>query len=166
MERRERAAVRYEVAERIATITFDQPEVLNPMTAEMIEDSIAALDVAASDPDVAVVVITGAGRAFSAGGDIRGLGSGAGDRDDEPTAFDRRAWLRRTQRLIVAIRAVEKPVIAAVNGVAAGGECDIALACDIRFMAAEARIGEVTSRDHAEGIDAFRQKRTPRFIGR
>lgn len=146
MERRERAAVRYEVAERIATITFDQPEMLNPMTAEMIEDSIAALDAGASDPDVAVVVITGAGRAFSAGGDIRGLGGGDGDRDDEPTAFDRRAWLRRTQRLILAIRAVEKPVIAAVNGVAAGGGCDIALACDIRFMAAEARIGEVFAR--------------------
>ena len=104
-------------------------------------EDIAALDRAATDPEVLVVIITGAGRAFSAGGDVRSLGDqGSAER---PTPFERRAWLRRTQRLILAIRAVEKPVLAAINGVAAGGGCDIALACDIRFMAQGARIGEI-----------------------
>jgi len=142
-------AIRYEVDERIALITFDEPEKLNPMSQAMVAETIDALDRAATDPEVLVVVVTGAGRAFSAGGDVRTLGP---DRTatDEPASdgpasgpFERRAWLRRTQRLILAIRAVEKPVIAAINGVAAGGGCDIALACDIRFMAREARIGEI-----------------------
>ena len=133
-------AIRYEVADRIATITFDQPEVLNPMSAEMVVETIEALDRAAQDDEVSVLIITGAGRAFSAGGDVRRLGN---TEAEPPTPFERRAWLRRTQRLILAIRSVEKPVLAAINGVAAGGGCDIALACDIRFMARGARIGEI-----------------------
>ena len=137
-------AIAYEVADRVATITFSQPEVMNAMTVEMVQETIDALDRAALDPDVLVVVITGSGRAFSAGGDVRNLGDQDGGA--RPGPFERRAWLRRTQRLILAIRAVEKPVIAAINGVAAGGGCDIALACDIRFMAEEARIGEVFAR--------------------
>lgn len=151
-------AITYEVADRIATITFNEPEVLNPMTPAMMGDTIAALDHAAQDRDVRVIIITGAGRAFSAGGDVRSLGErgGAGGTDRHlgddgagsrpPGPFDRRAWLRRTQRLILAIRAVEKPVIAAINGVAAGGGCDIALACDLRVMADTARIGEIFAR--------------------
>lgn len=142
-------AIRYEVDERIALITFDEPERLNPMSRAMVAETIDALDRAATDPEVLVVVVTGAGRAFSAGGDVRTLGPDRTGSDEPapdepgPGPFERRAWLRRTQRLILAIRAVEKPVIAAINGVAAGGGCDIALACDIRFMAREARIGEI-----------------------
>lgn len=133
-------AIRYEVADRVVTITFDQPEVMNPMTTEMVTETIDALDRAGRDDDIAAIIITGAGRAFSAGGDVRQLGDSG---TQPPTAFERRAWLRRTQRLILAIRSVEKPVLAAINGVAAGGGCDIALACDVRFMASSARIGEV-----------------------
>lgn len=135
------AAITYGVDRRVATITFNQPEVMNAMTREMVSETMDALDRAALDPEVLVVVITGTGRAFSAGGDVRGLGDGDGA--DPRGPFERRAWLRRTQRLILAIRAVEKPVLAAINGVAAGGGCDIALACDVRFMADTARIGEI-----------------------
>lgn len=141
MEPNAYTAILYEIEDRIATITFDQPEVMNPMTPEMVTETIDALDRAAQDPEVLVLIITGTGRAFSAGGDVRGLGDQADGY--KPTPFERRAWLRRTQRLILAIRAVEKPVLAAINGVAAGGGCDIALACDIRFMAEGARIGEI-----------------------
>lgn len=137
-------AITYEVVDRIATITFSEPEVMNAMTAEMVTETIDALDTASLDDQVLVVIITGSGRAFSAGGDVRGLGERADGATPGP--FQRRAWLRRTQRLILAIRAIEKPVLAAINGVAAGGGCDIALACDIRFMADTARIGEVFAR--------------------
>ncbi len=139
-------AISYEIADRIATITFNEPEVMNPMTQAMMSETIAMLDNAAQDPEIRVVIITGNGRAFSAGGDVRGLGQRATGVGPPPTAFQRRAWLRRTQRLILAIRAIEKPVIAAINGVAAGGGCDIALACDIRIMSDHARIGEVFAR--------------------
>ena len=131
----------YDVSDSIATLTFNLPERSNPMSAVLMDETIAALDEANSSKDVRVVVITGAGRNFSAGGDLRRLG---GTRDDAPpTSFDRRAGLKRTQRMILAIRAVEKPVIAAVNGAAAGGGCDIALACDLRFASDRARFGEV-----------------------
>ena len=143
-------AIRFETIDRIALLTFDQPEKLNPMTAEMVEQSLEAIERVALDDELRVLVITGAGRAFSAGGDVRALGdddgatAGVGDGPRAgPSPFERRAWLRRTQRLILAIHRLEKPVIAAINGVAAGGGCDIALACDIRFMATEARIGEI-----------------------
>lgn len=140
MEPNDYRAITYAVEEGIATITFDQPEILNPMTTDMVSETIDALDRAAVDAGVSVLIITGAGRAFSAGGDVRRLEDQAAE---PPTPFERRAWLRRTQRLILAIRAVEKPVLAAINGVAAGGGCDIALACDVRFMAEGARIGEI-----------------------
>lgn len=137
--------IRYEVADRIATLTFARPEVMNAMTVGIIAETIAALDTAAQDSEVRVIVITGEGRAFSAGGDVRRLGAQAtgGERPLPPTPFERRAWLRRTQRMIMAIRQVEKPVIAAVNGVAAGGGFDIACACDIRIASDRARFSEV-----------------------
>jgi enoyl-CoA hydratase/carnithine racemase len=140
--------IAYEVVDRVATLTFDRPEVMNAMTQGLVAQTIEALDEANTDPEVLVVIITGRGRAFSAGGDVRGLGDRAvgPDGDLPPTAFQRRAWLRRTQRMILAITAVEKPTIAAINGVAAGGGCDIALACDMRIMAEGARIGEIFAR--------------------
>ncbi|MGI9594847.1 MAG: enoyl-CoA hydratase/isomerase family protein, partial [Acidimicrobiales bacterium] len=137
--------IRYEVSENIATLTFARPEVLNAMTVDIIGETIDALDVAAQDDAVRVVIITGDGRAFSAGGDVRRLGdqSTGGEQPLPPTPFERRAWLRRTQRMILAIRQVEKPVIAAVNGIAAGGGFDIACASDIRIASDRARFSEV-----------------------
>ena len=138
----------YEVSERIATLTFARPDVLNAMTVDLISETSEALDRAAQDDDVRVIIITGEGRAFSAGGDVRRLGdeSTGGEKPLPPTPFERRAWLRRTQRMILAIRQVEKPVIAAINSVAAGGGFDIACACDIRIASDRARFSEVFAR--------------------
>lgn len=137
--------IRYGVEQRVATITFARPDVLNAMTVDLIAETMTALDTAAQDDDVRAIIITGEGRAFCAGGDVRRLGdrSTGGEEPLPPTPFDRRAWLRRTQRMIVAIRQVEKPIIAAVNGVAAGGGFDIACASDIRVASDQATFCEV-----------------------
>jgi 2-(1,2-epoxy-1,2-dihydrophenyl)acetyl-CoA isomerase len=137
----------YDVDGRVATLTFNRPEQLNPMTVSIIRETVDALGAANADRSVRAVIVTGAGRAFSAGGDLSRLGSA---QDQSPTGppgpYDRRAWLKQTQKMVLAFRECEKPVIAAVNGVAAGGGCDIALACDIRFASDRARFGEVFAR--------------------
>ncbi len=136
----------YEVDGPIATLTLNLPEKLNPMSVTIVAETVRALGMANDDRSIRVVIITGAGRAFSAGGDIRRLGADQEVAQGSPTPFDRRAWLKRTQQMVLAIRTCEKPVLAAVNGVAAGGGCDIALACDIRFASDRARFGEVFAR--------------------
>ena len=142
------ADILYEIDGAIATVTFNRPEKRNPMTTELMAETIDALADADSRHDVRVVIITGAGdQAFCAGGDVRRLGSRDGATPDAaPTAYERRAWLKQTQKVILAIREVEKPVLAAVNGVAAGGGCDIALACDIRFASDQSRFCEIFAR--------------------
>jgi len=139
--------IRYEVEDRIATLTFNLPEKLNPMATGLMAETIDALEVAAHDEDVRVVIITGEGRAFCAGGDVRRLG--ASDSAEEPlppTAYQRRFWLKNTQKMVLAIRSIEKPVLAAVNGVATGGGLDISLACDIRYASDKARFSEIFAR--------------------
>lgn len=142
------ADILYEIDGAIATVTFNRPEKRNPMTSELMAESIDALADAGSRSDVRVVIITGAGdQAFCAGGDVRRLGSrGGATPDSPPTAYERRFWLKQTQKMILAIREVEKPVLAAVNGVAAGGGCDIALACDIRIASDRSRFCEIFAR--------------------
>ncbi|PON12679.1 enoyl-CoA hydratase [Candidatus Entotheonella serta] len=113
---------------------------MNSMGGTMVEDSIAALQSFQTDREVRVVVITGAGgRAFCAGADVQNLQN----RAEEATPMERRRYVQNAQKLTMAIRQLEKPVIAAVNGVAAGGGCDIALACDIRIASEKAKFGEV-----------------------
>ena len=142
--------IRYEVSNHVATLTFARPEVLNAMTIGLIAQTIDALDEAAQDADVRVIIVTGEGRAFCAGGDVRRLGDQAthGEELLPPTPFERRAWLRRTQRMIVAFRQVEKPVIAALD------------------YASTAEAITLSSQDHIEGINALREKRPPEFKGR
>jgi enoyl-CoA hydratase/carnithine racemase len=132
----------YSVEDRIATLTFNRPERMNAMGGMLVEESIDALLAAQDDQEVRAILITGAGeRAFSAGGDMQRLAG-----SHEQTAYERRQGVCRSQQLIVTIRKVEKPVIAAVNGAAVGGGCDIALACDIRIASEKARFGEVFAR--------------------
>ncbi len=111
----------------VLTITLNRPDVLNALNRAMHDGLLAALEQAAADEGVRAVVITGAGRGFCVGQDLQEFSAGAGDVAQS---------LRDTyHRNVLAIRALEKPVIAAVNGAAAGAGMSLALACDVRIAA-------------------------------
>jgi 2-(1,2-epoxy-1,2-dihydrophenyl)acetyl-CoA isomerase len=111
----------------ILTITLNRPEVLNALNGAVHAGIHDGLQQAAGDPGVRAVIVTGAGRGFCVGQDLQEFQSGAGDIADN---------LRRNyHRNVLAIRALEKPVIAAVNGVAAGAGLSLALVCDVRIAA-------------------------------
>jgi 2-(1,2-epoxy-1,2-dihydrophenyl)acetyl-CoA isomerase len=129
--------IRFEVADGVATITLDRPDSLNALNAEMRRELLAALKAVARDGTVRAVVITGEGRGFCSGADLRG---GSEERDF------RRVLTDEYNPLISAIRNLPKPVIAAVNGVAAGAGVSLALACDLVYAAEEARFMEVFAR--------------------
>ena len=125
----------------VATLTLNRPDALNALNATMRRELAAAFRAAAKDDATRAVVITGAGRGFCAGADLRG---GTGERDF------RRVLTTEYNPLIEAIRTLPKPVVAAVNGVAAGAGVSLAFAADLvvaaddaRFVPAFARIGLV-----------------------
>ena len=118
-------------AEGIATITLNRPDKLNAFVGHMRRDLAEALEHAGSDRNTRVVIITGAGRAFCAGGDIAFMAELMQRRDAEE--FSR--ILGAGRRVILAIRQMTKPVIAAINGPASGAGCNRALACDLRIAA-------------------------------
>lgn len=120
--------------EGIRTITLNRPDKLNAFIGHMRRDLAEALEHAGSDRTVRVVIITGAGRAFSAGGDVSFMAELMERQDSEE--FTR--ILGAGRRVINAIREMTKPVIAAVNGVAAGAGCNLALACDLRIASSDA----------------------------
>lgn len=127
----------------VAIITLNRPERMNTMGGTLVEDTIDALASFHTNRDIRAVILTGAGdRAFCAGADVENLQH----RSIEGTPMERRRYIQSAQKITLAIRQLEKPVIAAVNGVAAGGGCDIALACDIRIASERARFGEVFAR--------------------
>lgn len=130
--------IRTERSGPVTTIILDRPDKLNAFTGTMRQDLLAALARCEEEPDTRAVVLTGAGRAFCAGGDVefmRGL-QAAGD----TAAFG--ALLDAGRDVILQIASMPKPVIAAVNGVAAGAGCNLALACDYRIASEEARFSE------------------------
>jgi len=122
--------IRVEVADGVATITLNRPESLNALNAAMRVELLAALKAAGRDETVRAVVLTGEGRGFCSGADLRG---GSAEREF------RRVVTTEYNPLIRAIRDLAKPVIAAVNGVAAGAGVSLALACDLIWAAEEAR---------------------------
>ena len=140
-----------DAASRIARITLNRPERLNALNDQMQLEVTDALTQAESDNDVRVVIITGAGRAFCAGGDLNDLGGssdGNGAGWTSGNADEVRRSFRSAQGMILGVQQCEKPVIAMVNGVATGAGLDLACVCDIRigtarsrFMSAYVRIG-------------------------
>jgi 2-(1,2-epoxy-1,2-dihydrophenyl)acetyl-CoA isomerase len=122
----------------ITTITLNRPDKLNSFIGHMRRDLAEALEHAGSDRNARVVVITGAGRAFCAGGDIAFMAELMERRDTDE--FER--ILGAGQRVISAIRTMSKPVIAAVNGPAAGAGFNLALACDLRVASNNATFSQ------------------------
>jgi 2-(1,2-epoxy-1,2-dihydrophenyl)acetyl-CoA isomerase len=126
-------------ADGVLTLTLNRPDALNSFTVELKEALATALKDAARDRDVRTVVLTGAGRAFSAGQDLK--------ERQAPGVADLGTELRaRYNPIIVAMRRLEKPIIGAINGVAAGAGCSVALACDIRLASDKASFIEVFGR--------------------
>jgi 3-hydroxypropionyl-coenzyme A dehydratase len=119
----------------LAIIKINRPEVLNALDKEVAAELYTALDAANADNKIKVIIITGAGKkSFCAGGDIRYVAN------IDPIEAERYATL--IHNLLNKIENLEKPVIAAINGYALGGGCQLALACDIRIASSNAKIGQ------------------------
>jgi 2-(1,2-epoxy-1,2-dihydrophenyl)acetyl-CoA isomerase len=123
----------------VATITLNRPERLNAFTREMIDLWVEALEDARRNEAVQVVVVTGAGRAFCSGGDVGAMHERPAR---EITALEHKRWLEVVHRVPLVLEALDKPVIAALNGAAVAAGLDMALMCDLRFAAAGARFSE------------------------
>ncbi|HEU4767340.1 MAG TPA: enoyl-CoA hydratase/isomerase family protein, partial [Pyrinomonadaceae bacterium] len=125
-------------SERIATITLNRPDKLNAFIGHMRRDLAEALEHLGSDRSVRVVIITGAGRAFCSGGDLSFMAELMERHNSEEFA----RLLGAGRRVITAIRSMTKPVIAAVNGPAAGAGFNLALACDLRVASSNATFSQ------------------------
>lgn len=148
----------YTVTDGVATLTFNRPEVRNAFNDVMAEEVLAALKSAERDEAVRCLVVTGAGQGFCAGQDLSAL-------RERTEAVSFRAHLLKTYNpIVLQLRTLEKPVIAAVNGAAAGAGWGLALACDIRYAADTAKFRFAFS-----GIGLAPDSGTsfflPRFIG-
>lgn len=131
-----------ETNEGIVSLTLNDPVRRNPVSGmPMIDALLNALASAEADPDARVIILTGAGSAFSSGGDLKTMLEPGGLVSDDPVET-RLNYKRGIQRLPLAFDALELPVIAAVNGPAIGAGCDLALMCDIRIAGRSARFAE------------------------
>jgi enoyl-CoA hydratase len=127
----------YETSERVARITLNRPERVNAMNQQMLDDIGRALDLAERDHDVRVLLVTGAGTAFSSGFDLKE------QMDRQPTGTAQwREILQRDFDTIVRFWRFPKPTIAAVRGACLAGACELAMACDITIAAENAFFGE------------------------
>ncbi|WP_084957439.1 enoyl-CoA hydratase-related protein [Thermoactinospora rubra] len=126
--------IRYDVADAVATVTLDRPEAMNSLTAPMKKALLDALARAATEPSVRAVLLTGSGKAFCAGQDLR----------EHADNLEHGRGLANTVRvhynpIVELITTMDKPVVAAVNGVAAGAGASLAFACDLRVATEKAR---------------------------
>ena len=129
---------------RVALITINRPDVRNALSTEILRELDSELSDIARDDDVGAIVLTGAGdKAFIAGADIAELAT--------KTPLEARAYGELGHEIADRLETMRKPTIAAVNGYALGGGCEVALACDIRLCSENAQFGqpEINARDHA-----------------
>ena len=127
--------IRTEIADGVMTITLNRPERRNAMSNAMTTGLVASLDDAETATDVGAVLLTGAGGAFCAGGDVKGMAEAGGEGGDSSLQYDARVHLQRRNQRDTAGKLYElpKPTIAALPGPAAGAGLSIALSCDLRY---------------------------------
>lgn len=126
--------VTLDVDRRVATLTLNRPDVRNAINEEMLPPWLEALERCRIDPDIAVIVVTGAGEAFCRGGDTTRLGAHT---TPSPVQIKTQFW-DRLHAIPKKLAEIDKPVIAAVNGLASGAGVDVSLQCDVRFAARSA----------------------------
>ncbi len=126
--------LKYEVKEGIAYITISRPEAMNALNNHVLDELFTAFYSVSKDPLVKAVILTGEGKAFVAGADISAM------HKMEPK--EGRDMMIKGHNVMNLIETVEKPVIAAVNGFALGGGCELAMACDIRIASEKAKFGQ------------------------
>ncbi|PYM73180.1 MAG: hypothetical protein DME10_10780 [Candidatus Rokuibacteriota bacterium] len=129
----------YEVKDRVATLTLNRPERLNALGGTLRDDLFDAVTRASADPEVRVMVITGAGKGFCAGGDVKAMSEAKAGARERPL-IEKIAPGR--DRTLLAMREAPQPIIAAVNGAAAGAGMNLALGCDLRIASTEARFAQ------------------------
>ena len=146
-----------DVQDRLAIVTVNRPEVRNALNSEVAGELAGTFERLAGNPEVGAVILTGAGdKAFVAGADIKEMVGKSG--------LEMQAFSELGRRLCEAIEACPKPVIAAINGWALGGGCEIAMACDIRLASENARIGQAEI--NIGTIPGFGgSQRLPRLVG-
>jgi enoyl-CoA hydratase/carnithine racemase len=151
----------YDQQDGVGTITLNRPDRLNAITFEVYHELTDFLAQLKDEKSVRVVVITGAGRAFCSGGDVRDIIGGLQGRDAEGLL----EFTRLTCALIRNMRALPKPIIASLNGTVAGAGACIALASDIRIAAEEAKIAFIFVKVGLAGTDMGATYLLPRVVG-
>jgi 2-(1,2-epoxy-1,2-dihydrophenyl)acetyl-CoA isomerase len=119
----------------VATITLNRPDRLNAFSPDLLTSTLRALEVVRKDPDLRVVVLTGAGRAFCAGADVKRIQEERASRKPDSLGFEQ---VQLAQNVLLAMHRLPKPVIGAINGVAAGAGFELSLGCDLRIAAESA----------------------------
>lgn len=145
----------------VATITLNRPDVLNALTFQVYEELAALFPALEQREDVRAVLITGAGKGFCSGGDVEDIIGKLFERD-MPGLL---AFTRLTCSVVQGIRALRKPVVAALNGTVAGAGAAIALACDVRIAAPTAKIGFLFVRVGLAGADMGAAFLLPKVVG-
>jgi 2-(1,2-epoxy-1,2-dihydrophenyl)acetyl-CoA isomerase len=129
----------YELKDGIATLTLNRPERLNALGDTLRDDLLDAITRSSGDPTVRVMILTGAGKGFCAGGDVKAMNEARESRRERPL-LEKIAPSR--DRTLLAMRDAPQPIIAAVNGAAAGAGMNLALACDLRIASSEAKFAQ------------------------
>jgi enoyl-CoA hydratase len=117
-----------------AVVTVSRPEAMNALNGAVLDDLKTAFGYIRGATDIGAVILTGEGKAFVAGADIAAMAA--------MTPVEGRDFMRKGQEVMAFIESTEKPVVAAVNGYALGGGCELAMACDVRFASEKARFGQ------------------------